>query len=318
MPVKYTGPNLLRGIVEETYGTISGDYHRQNPALVIGFPYRVEGIPSTYRGFESQDKMNSFVDDKIMQLQRANKDLLKRDRLFQELSAASFYDRDTSAKGSFFYSDANDAMFFDAKLATMFLLGQGKITRGLFGKGVNYDSDLRSSLGHELVHNDLGLSLPKVEFRGHAQQQKYVLQSWQRAADSIQRGKDTFRDWKLGEGREFLEMLQRSHGSTTPDAAKREIERCKELIARIEQRMQDLNIRIGEEALAYNFGLGRDNFIVAIRNDGKDAFMGILLTAYDSLEGKIKSEGKLAAIKHMELAINASWTEDRDLTGLLL
>lgn len=308
-------------MLDESYRRISTDYHRQNPAIIVGFPGSVKGVPVTYQGFGSQDNLNIFADSRIRQLLNSKRDLKRRAALMFELSKASFFERDTSAKASFFYSDAVDAIFFDVFLATHFLLGEGKITRGAFrelGSLINYDSDLVSSLGHELAHYDLGLALPKLEIRNHAQEQRRVVQYWQKTNEAYAKGQEEFRQWQQGEGRKFFERLEKYHGSSTPTTVKKEIQRLGDLISQIEQRIGLLNIRLGEEALAYNFGLGREQFIVRIQGDGRADIQDVLLALFEKLKGKIKSQGKLSTLEEMEAGINTAWTEGRELTSILL
>ena len=351
MPIKYIGPQTLKGVFEKEYHKISKHYDREEPLIVVGLPTLLDfldekavfqtyleryGLMEASGHFSTQREFNDYVDTRIARLNEIRKRASKvkkskykvLDQLYQEGELAFKEVFKELAKTSFVesrsfgssvtnnplaaYDVCDDCIHADVYGSALYFFG------GVHTSHVDFigPTNLPKILRHELVHHALGNCEPFIEMRSYHQESMYFLMHLKKWHEAAEKGVEAIRKWREEDGgEEFLLRLRKAQGEITLEGFVRETEKNNEKIKEIESKSKELGIDIGNEALAYVYITFKDGFRAWLEQNHPQEPKALDL--YDSLERRINQQGKLKTLREVRESINTAYSSDKNLLSLI-
>ncbi|GEM_PF-3797743 len=320
MAVDYVGPSKLRRIFEDEYQRIAHDYDRQgSPRVVINFPHDTLAVAASSilcgNYWFSQEEVDTYVNRQIAKLEKIlfcrNEKYAKKkwSEIMGGLTRMRF-DKQDIIGASAAYMPYADAMFFDPYYTTMFRFLREPVKK-------RTPTDIPAIFQHELVHWDCGETLPCMEIRKNSQEFSEFLSYVSEWAAALKIGPRAVENWARKEGRvEFLKRLENENQNLT-EGAKSIVGKEMTRVLSVRSIIEELNMGIAEEALAYNHGGGKCMFMEWLsEKHGEKAARGMQM--YEILAAKIAAQGKLVTFREVKQAIDASYSEGRDFFSFFL
>ncbi len=323
MAIQYIGPSRLRRSIEEAYEQVPKEYERENPYIIVGIPHAFSmhrEVNEQIMGFSSRRALHDYADHRIRALenmvrktqQEVSAGKKKFTKLFEELGKAGFV---TDKKKNMLacYVNAEDAVFLDVFAATLYHLGP------LFQTQKNFEfRDIPGQLRHELVHYDLGVSIPCSETKKYLQEAIFIAECAHQTRKLAQEDPAGLEHWLSSEdAQRYFDRMQAAHDLYGGEAPVKETKKLLDLENEVRTTITKLGLLIAEEALAYGVVHDKNLFITWLRNehflDMKD---GIAL--YEHYQQRLAAQGTLATIKELRQSIDTAYTEQRDIATVVL
>ncbi|HLD79353.1 MAG TPA: hypothetical protein VJA18_02240 [Candidatus Nanoarchaeia archaeon] len=315
MKIQYQGPTQFRRIVEETCTQVKEDYERQDVVIAVARPffYPVDKNEPIGIRFPTQEFINTYVGTRIGNIEK----LLNRRRgiseqrfrdLCSELRKFSFtcsvdehgnaYD---NAPGAM-YEPVTDKVYLDPLTFSLYYLCTQR------GVGVPNDTDQVEYIRHELVHNDMGKSVPHEELRR-------ATAPYYRFWHNVQRGASltgqAHKKWMEGpEGKNFFSTLRQIGGGDGNKALEATHDYLLNQSEQKSRELEPLHLPIGEEALAHNYAGDKELFMADVSKRYDDpALFERASTLFDTIEKRIMEAGRLETLREMKRRMDEAFHE---------
>lgn len=324
MTINYIGPVEFESDVLEIYDKIASNYNRQNPTIIVGWPAPLDKNEPFHPKFSSQEELNTFVDNKIVELTHTRKELLEPNSNFYELKEREKKILDdlgvtTSElynKSSILYHIVDDVIYTDQYAFSVYLYC--RLPGG--PNEIHPDIDMELLSNHEMVHFDVGECTPKVNLRNY----KRELTSFQVLCAGIKyaaaAGEKEFADWfNSAESKELQKRVIEFQGVFNGQSLQKEVQRLKDLDYKEKQLHEDLHIDIGNEAAAYAIVNDEKTFEKYLRQEQLSTqvfFNGKRL--FNLLRGHIEEHNTKSMIREIKDTINEAYDKRRNLFEVFL